>query len=170
MDLGKYLRRIPGYPKEGVTFIDITTVLKDPILFKESIGQMKDAVADLAIDIIVGAESRGFIMGAPLAYALGAGFVPVRKKGRLPAETVSVSYELEYGTDTLEIHKDAIKPGMNVLIVDDLLATGGTAEASCRLIEELGGTIKALLFFIELSFLGGQAKLDGYDVRSILKI
>lgn len=170
MNLKDHLRHIPGFPEEGVTFIDITTVLKDPITFHAAISQMAKAVEDLDFDVIVGAESRGFIMGAPLAYALGKGFVPVRKKGKLPAETVSADYELEYGKNTLEIHTDSIAPGMKALIVDDLLATGGTAKANCELVEALGGVVSGLLFFIELDFLKGINKLDGYDVRVVLKL
>ncbi|HHT45126.1 MAG TPA: adenine phosphoribosyltransferase [Fastidiosipila sp.] len=170
MNLKEHLRYIPGFPEEGVTFIDITTVLKDPILFHAAISELAKAVEDLEFDVIVGAESRGFIMGAPLAYALGKGFIPVRKKGKLPAETVSADYELEYGKNTLEIHTDSIKPGMKALIVDDLLATGGTAKANCELVEALGGVVSGLLFFIELDFLKGMKKLDGYDVRVVLTL
>lgn len=170
MDLRKHLRHIPDFPQEGINFIDITTVLQDPRLFHEAISQMAAAVNDLDFDIIVGAESRGFIMGAPLAYALNKGFVPVRKKGKLPAATISADYALEYGTNTLEIHQDSLKPGMKALIVDDLLATGGTALANCRLVEALGADVAGLLFFIELDFLDGIKKLDGYDVRVVLSL
>ena len=170
MDLRSHLRHIPDFPQAGIDFIDITPVLKDADLFKETIRQMADAVRDLDFDLIIGAESRGFIFGTPLAYSLGKGFVPVRKKGKLPAATVSADYELEYGTNTLEIHRDSIRPGTKALIVDDLLATGGTALANCQLIEALGGTVSGLLFFIELDFLQGMKKLAGYDVRIVLKL
>ncbi|HHV42558.1 MAG TPA: adenine phosphoribosyltransferase [Clostridiaceae bacterium] len=170
MNLSEHLRHISNFPKEGVNFIDITTVLSDPLLFRETIEQMLAAVSDLDFEIIVGAESRGFIMGAPMAYAAGVGFVPVRKKGKLPAETVIVNYELEYGQDTLEMHKDAISPGAKVLIVDDLLATGGTAKANIELVEKLGGKIAGLLFFIELESLHGREKLTDYPIRSLVKI
>lgn len=170
MDLKDHLRHIPDFPEAGIDFIDITTVLKDPALFHEAISQMADAVSDLDFDVIVGAESRGFIMGAPLAYALHKGFVPVRKKGKLPAATVSADYALEYGTNTLEIHKDSLRPGMKALIVDDLLATGGTALANCQLVEALGAEVAGLLFFIELDFLKGADKLGDYDVRVVLTL
>lgn len=170
MDLRSHLRHIPDFPQEGINFIDITPVLQDAELFRETIRQMADAVRDLDFDLIVGAESRGFIFGAPLAYALGKGFVPVRKKGKLPAATISADYELEYSTNTLEIHQDSIAPGTRVLIVDDLLATGGTALASCQLVEALGGTVSGLLFFIELDFLQGMNKLKDYDVRIVLTL
>lgn len=170
IDLKEHLRHVPDFPKEGIDFIDITTVLKDQELFSEAIRQMLDAVADLDFNLIVGIESRGFIMGAPLAYAAGVGFVPVRKAGKLPAETVSVTYDLEYGTDTLEIHLDAITPGTKVLIVDDLLATGGTAKANIELVEKLGGEVVGLLFFIELDFLQGREKLSDYPLFTIVSI
>lgn len=170
IDLKEHLRHVPDFPKEGIDFIDITTVLKDQELFNEAIRQMLDAVADLDFNLIVGIESRGFIMGAPLAYAAGVGFVPVRKAGKLPAETVSVTYDLEYGTDTLEIHRDAITPGAKVLIVDDLLATGGTAKANIELVEKLGGKVVGLLFFIELDFLQGRQELSDYPLFTIVSI
>lgn len=170
MDLSAHLRHIPDFPEPGIDFIDITTVLKDPVLFREAISQMAAAVADLDFDLIVGAESRGFIMGAPLAYALDKGFIPVRKPGKLPAKTISADYELEYGKNTLEIHEDSITPGTKVLIVDDLLATGGTARANCELVEELGGIVVGLLFFIELDFLKGKDKLVDKEVRVVLTL
>ena len=170
IDLKEHLRHVPDFPKEGIDFIDITTVLKDQELFSEAIQQMLDAVADLDFNLIVGIESRGFIMGAPLAYAAGVGFVPVRKAGKLPAETVSVTYDLEYGSDTLEIHRDAITPGSKVLIVDDLLATGGTAKANIELVEKLGGEVVGLLFFIELDFLQGREELSDYPLFTIVSI
>lgn len=170
MDFAKILRHIPDYPSPGVDFIDITPVLADGEAFEQLIKAMVEKVADLEIDVVVGVESRGFILGTPLAYALGKGFVPVRKKGKLPAETVSADYDLEYGKDTLEIHVDAIKPGQKVLVVDDLLATGGTAGANCQLVEKLGGEVVSLLFFIELEKLGGRKKLAGYRVDTILTL
>ena len=170
MDLAGALRHIQDFPKSGIDFIDITTVLKDPVLFRETIDQMAAKVQDLDFDIIVGSESRGFILGAPLAYATHRGFVPVRKNGKLPFETVQAEYSLEYGTDILEMHIDAIKPGQKVLIVDDLLATGGTASANCQMVQQLGGEVVSLLFFIELTALGGRAKLADYRVDSVVMI
>ncbi|RKD34649.1 adenine phosphoribosyltransferase [Thermohalobacter berrensis] len=169
MDLRTKIRNIKDFPKEGINFKDITTVLKDKDAFKECIDQIADQLKDKEIDIIVGPEARGFLIGAPLAYKLGAGFVPVRKPGKLPAETISAEYELEYGTDKLEIHKDAIKPGQKVVVVDDLLATGGTVKSTVSLIEELGGEVVAISFFIELEFLKGREALEGYEVNSIVK-
>ncbi len=160
---------MPDFPKPGILFYDITTLLKDPGGLKSSIDAFKDQYADLGVDVVIGVEARGFIFAPVLAYALGAGFVPVRKPKKLPAERASVTYALEYGTDTLEIHKDAVKPGSRVLIVDDLLATGGTAKAVTELVEGLGGTVAGLGFMVELTFLPGRAKLDGYDVFSLLQ-
>lgn len=170
MNFNEILRHIPDFPEDGINFIDITTVLQDAEAFHEAIETMKDLVKDLDIDVIVGAESRGFIMGAPLAYALGVGFVPVRKPGRLPYESIKEEYTLEYGTNTLEMHTDSIKEGQNVLIVDDLLATGGTANANCRLVERLGGKVVSLLFFIELKDLKGREKLEGYRVDTVVAV
>lgn len=169
MDFKKILRHVPDFPEEGIDFIDITTVLGNGEAFHAAINAMIDKVKDLDIDVVVGAESRGFIIGAPLAYALGTAFVPVRKKGRLPYDAIEVDYALEYGSNTLEMHIDAIRPGQKVLIVDDLLATGGTALASCHLVEELGGEVAALLFFIELSKLNGREKVKDYRVESIVE-
>lgn len=166
--LRKLIREVPDFPKAGINFYDITTLLKDKEGLKGVIDALADQYKDEKIDTVIGVESRGFIFGAPLAYKLGAGFVPVRKPRKLPAETISVSYELEYGTDTLEIHKDAIGAGHRVLIVDDLLATGGTARAVCDLVEKLGGGIVGLMFVIELTFLNGRQKFNGYDVRSLI--
>ncbi|NCC83931.1 MAG: adenine phosphoribosyltransferase [Clostridia bacterium] len=168
MDFSKILRHIPNFPEPGIEFIDITPVLADGEAFHALIEAMAAKISDLNIDIIIGAESRGFIMGAPLAYALGVGFIPVRKPGKLPFHTISTNYELEYGKNTLEMHTDAISNGQRVLIVDDLLATGGTAKANCKLVEELGGTVAALLFFIELEKLDGRSKLEEYRVETIL--
>lgn len=170
MNLEEKLRKIPDFPEAGITFIDITTVLKDPDAFEEVIRQMLEQVKDLDFDIIVGSESRGFIFGAALAYAAHKGFVPVRKPNKLPAETLSIDYDLEYGSNTLEIHKDAIKPGQKVLLVDDLLATGGTANASCKLVEELGGEIVGTSFFVELSGLGGREALKDYEIYRLLEL
>jgi len=170
MDLAKELRHIPNFPKKGIDFIDITTVLKNPLAFRTMIDQMADMASRLDFDLIIGSESRGFLIGAPLAYATGRGFAPVRKKGKLPGQTIQAEYALEYGTDILELHVDAIQPGMRVLIVDDLLATGGTALANCQLVEKLGGIVAAVVFFIELENLDGRAKLAGYPVHSLLKI
>jgi adenine phosphoribosyltransferase len=167
-DLKKFIREIPDFPKPGILFYDITTLLKDPVAFREVIDRMADAVKDDRIDLVVGMESRGFIFAAPLADRLGAGFVPVRKLGKLPADTLEVEYDLEYGTATLEIHRDAIQPGQRVLIVDDLLATGGTMAATLRLVEQCGGVVVGLAFLIELAFLHGRAKLKNYPVTSLI--
>jgi len=166
--LKKLIREVPDFPKPGINFYDITTLLKDPNGLKLTIDALTDEYSSQKIHTVIGVESRGFIFGAPLAYQLGAGFVPVRKPKKLPAETVSVSYELEYGSDTLEIHKDAIGEGHKVLIVDDLLATGGTARAVVDLVEKLGGDIVGLSFIVELNFLNGRNKFNGYDVRSLI--
>ena len=166
--LKKLIREVPDFPKPGINFYDITTLLKDTDGFKQTIDAFVEKYKGQKIDTIIGAESRGFIFAAPLAYLLGAGFVPVRKPKKLPAEKVSVSYDLEYGQDTLEVHKDAIGKGHRVLIVDDLLATGGTAKAVVDLVEGLGGEIVALSFLVELTFLNGRAKFDGYQVDAML--
>jgi len=168
-DLKKYIRSIKDFPQKGIMFRDITTLLQEPKALSETLEQLFTFTKGLKIDKVVGIESRGFIFGSLLADRLKAGFVPIRKPGKLPAETESETYELEYGTDKIEIHKDAIKTGENVLLHDDLLATGGTAEASCKLIEKLGGKIVQISFIIELTFLNGKEKLKKYDVRSIVK-
>ena len=168
MDLKKHIREIQDFPIEGVLFRDITTVLKNPATLKLAIDSMMDCVKDLEFDTILGPESRGFIFGVPMAYNMGKGFVPVRKAGKLPAEVCSKEYALEYGSATIEIHKDAIVPGQRFVIVDDLLATGGTAKAVVDLVEEMGGIVVAHLYFIELNELGGRAVLDGQDVRTVL--
>jgi adenine phosphoribosyltransferase len=167
-NLKSLIREVPDFPKPGINFYDITTLLKDPAGFQRTIDALAEQFGGQQIDTIIGVESRGFIFGAPLAYKLGAGFVPVRKPKKLPAEKVSVSYDLEYGQDTLEMHKDAVGEGHRVLIVDDLLATGGTARAVCDLVEGLGGKIVGLSFVVELTFLNGRAKFNGYDVKSLL--
>lgn len=170
MDLKLKLRQIMNFPKEGVNYIDITTVLQDKEALKECIDRMKDGIESFGdFDVIVGPESRGFIFGTPLAYLIGKGFVPIRKKGKLPYTTISVEYQLEYGTDILEIHSDAISKGQKVVIVDDLLATGGTTEANIKLVEQLGGEVVGIIYFIELEFLNGRKKLQGYNVKSIVR-
>jgi adenine phosphoribosyltransferase len=168
-DLKKLIREVPDFPKPGILFYDITTLLKDRGGLAAVIEGLKDHYRQAQVDVVMGIEARGFIFAPALAYALGAGFVPVRKPGKLPAETVRVSYDLEYGTDTLEVHKDAIGPGTRVLIVDDLLATGGTAAAAVRMVCESGGTVAGLGFMVELTFLNGRRKLAGYDVFSLLQ-
>ena len=167
-DLKKLIREVPDFPKQGINFYDITTLLKDPNGLEEAIDALTEHCRGLDIDTVIGVESRGFIFGAPLAYQLGVGFIPVRKAKKLPSETISVEYELEYGTDSLEMHKDAVGQGHNVLIVDDLLATGGTARAVVDLVEKVGGKVSALLFVVELTFLNGRAKFDGYNVKSLV--
>ena len=167
MDLKEKIRVIDNFPKEGISFKDITTLIGDGEGLKYSIDKMVEHLKDKNVDLVVGPEARGFIFGVPVAYALGVGFVPVRKPGKLPGETVSMDYGLEYGTDTLQIHKDAIKKGQRVAIVDDLLATGGTIEAVAKLVESVGGEVVALDFAIELSELKGREKLKGYDVLAL---
>jgi adenine phosphoribosyltransferase len=167
--LRKLIREVPNFPKEGINFYDITTLLKDPEGLRLTLDALTTEYKDEKIDTVIGVESRGFIFAAPLAYQLGAGFVPVRKPKKLPAEKVSVSYDLEYGQDTLEMHKDAVGEGHRVLIVDDLLATGGTARAVVDLVEKLGGSIVGLSFVVELTFLKGRAKFNGYRISSLLQ-
>ncbi len=168
-DLKTLIREVPDFPKKGILFYDITTLLKDKTGFHGVIDGLKDHYRDAQVDMVLGIEARGFIFAPALAYALGAGFVPVRKPKKLPAECVSVTYDLEYGTDSLEMHKDAIGQGHRVLIVDDLLATGGTAAAAARMVKEAGGIVAGLGFVVELTFLPGRAKLDGLDVFSLLQ-
>jgi len=163
------IRDIPDFPADGIIFRDITPVLKDPAAFREVISAMVESVREMRPDVIVGIESRGFVLGAPVALQLGVGFVPVRKMGKLPAETIRAEYSLEYGTNVVEMHKDAIEPGMRVAIVDDLLATGGTAGAAVQLVEELGGTVAGLSFLIELTFLNGREPLNGYNLHTIVR-
>ena len=167
-NLRKLIREVPDFPKPGINFYDITTLLKDPNGLKETIDALAAEIEGEGIDTVIGVESRGFIFATPLAYRLNAGFVPVRKPKKLPAEIVSVSYDLEYGQDTLEMHKDAVGEGHRVLIVDDLLATGGTAKAVVDLVEGLGGKIVGLSFVVELNFLNGRAKFNGYNVKSLI--
>ncbi len=168
MDLKQYIRSVKDFPKPGILFRDITTLLKDPDALNYTLEKLLYFANEHKVTKVVGVESRGFIFGALLASKLNTGFIPVRKSGKLPAETVSVSYSLEYGTDSLEIHKDAISPGDKVIVHDDLLATGGTLNAVCQLVEKLGGEIVQVSAIIELTFLKGREKLTKYDVRSIL--
>ncbi|MBL7202592.1 MAG: adenine phosphoribosyltransferase [Anaerolineae bacterium] len=170
MDLAQTIRNVPDFPVEGIQFKDITTLLQDPVPFRAAVDEMLDAYRDRPIDVVVGIESRGFIWGAILAYEMGVGFVPVRKPGKLPAETIRAEYALEYGTNALEMHVDALRPGQKVLVVDDLLATGGTAKATCELVERLGGEVVGVAFLIELTFLHGRDKLSGYDVLSLISM
>ena len=167
-DLRAKIREVPDFPKPGILFYDITTLLKEPQAFADVIDRMAEPVKDAHIDLVVGMESRGFIFAAPLAYKLGAGFVPVRKLGKLPAETIEVEYDLEYGTATLEVHRDAITPGQRVLIVDDLLATGGTVIGTIELVQRLGGEIAGLSFLVELSALQGRAKLGDFAIHTLI--
>ena len=163
-----YIRTIPDFPEPGIMFRDVTSILQDAEGFKLAIDEMIKLLDGVDYDVIAGAESRGFIFGAPLAYALGKPFVLVRKKGKLPCETIEKTYDLEYGTATIEMHKDAIKPGQKVVVVDDLIATGGTIEAACQLIEELGGEVSKIVFLMELAGLNGREKLAKYDVASVV--
>jgi adenine phosphoribosyltransferase len=169
MDLARAVRSVPDFPIKGILFYDITTLLKDPVALKGTIDQLVNQYQEKGVDLVVGIESRGFIFGMPLAYELGVGFIPVRKPGKLPAETITESYDLEYGRNSLEIHTDAIEKGQKVLIIDDLLATGGTARATCNLVEKLGGEVLGLAFVIELTFLNGRNKLAEYDILSLIQ-
>lgn len=164
----EYVRTIPDFPEKGIMFRDVTSVLQDAEGFKLAVDSMIELLKDVEFDVLAGAESRGFIFGAPIAYALGKAFVPIRKKGKLPCETISAEYALEYGTASIEIHKDAILPGQKVVVVDDLIATGGTIEASIGLIEQLGGKIVKVLFLMELKGLNGRERLKAYDVASVI--
>ncbi|MBQ7758861.1 adenine phosphoribosyltransferase [Anaerotignum sp.] len=168
MDLKDKIRSIENYPQEGVIFRDITTLLKDAEGMKAAIDEMTAKLKDVDFDVVLGPESRGFIFGMPVAYNMGKGFVPVRKAGKLPAEVVSKEYALEYGTATIEMHKDAIQPGQKVVIVDDLMATGGTAKAIIEMVEEIGAEVAALVFLIELDFLEGRKVLPGYRIESVI--
>jgi adenine phosphoribosyltransferase len=177
MEIGQIiskLRHIPDFPKEGINFVDITTVLQDGDAFRQAIDLMKEKILGMGdFDIITGTESRGFIFGAPLAYALGKGFVLVRKKGKLPYNTIREEYQLEYGSDVLEIHEDAIQPGQKVVIIDDLLATGGTTLTNIKLVEKLGGEVAGIIYFIELTELGGRDYINSnnnYRIDSLIKI
>lgn len=168
MDLKAIIRDVPDFPKKGIMFKDITTLLKDSRAFNEAITKLVAHFENREFDYIVGIEARGFIIGAPMALALQKGFIPIRKPGKLPAETISESYELEYGSNTIEMHRDALQPGDRVLLIDDLLATGGTIKAAVDLIEKLGAEVVGLGFLMELSFLDGREKLQGYDIFSLL--
>lgn len=167
-NLSEKIRNVPDFPKKGIGFKDITTLLKDGGAFKSAVDEMGNRFETNNVDVIVGIESRGFIFGSVLAYKWGIGFVPVRKPGKLPAKVLKEEYKLEYGTDAVEIHEDAISTGQRVLIIDDLLATGGTAAATARLVERLGGVIVGICFLVELDFLFGKDKLNKYDVQSIV--
>lgn len=163
------IRHVPDFPKPGILFYDVTTLLRDPAGFKLAVDLLADPYAAAGITAVVGIESRGFILGAAVADRIGAGFIPVRKLGKLPSTTVRATYELEYGSDSLEMHRDAVEPGQRVLIVDDLLATGGTARATVSLVRELGGDIAGVAFLIELVALGGRSKLEGEQIRAVLQ-
>ena len=169
IELKSYIREVPDFPKPGILFYDITTLLKDKTGLRGCIDGFQEHYGNAGADIVIGVEARGFIFAPALAYAIGAGFVPVRKPKKLPADCVTVTYDLEYGTDSLQMHRDAIQPGSRVLIIDDLLATGGTAQAVVKLVEQLGGIVVGLGFLVELTFLHGREKLPGLDVFSLLQ-
>ncbi len=167
-NLQDLIRDVPDFPQEGISYKDITTLLKDPTGLKEAIGAMLRPFEGVGVELVVGIESRGFILAAPMAIELGCGFIPVRKPGKLPAETLRLDYDLEYGTDAVEIHADAIEPGQKILVVDDVLATGGTLAATCRLVEKLGGEIVGISVLAELGFLQGRNILSGYKIESTI--
>jgi adenine phosphoribosyltransferase len=169
IDLGAHVRDIPDFPKDGIVFRDIMPLLQDPVALREAVDRLIEYGTGKHVDVVLGAEARGFILGAAVAYGLGAGFVCARKPGKLPFATIAAEYELEYGTDKLEVHSDAIKPGQNVLVHDDLLATGGTAKAKIELVERLGGKVVGCAFLIELEALEGRRRIEGYDVFSVIK-
>jgi adenine phosphoribosyltransferase len=169
MNIKSKIRHIRNFPKDGINFLDITPLLLDNEAFKYIIDELAEKLKDVDFDIIASSEARGFILGAPVAYALNKGFVPIRKKGKLPGEKVSVKYDLEYGHDILEMHADAVKPGQRVVIIDDVLATGGTFASNIELIEKLGGEVAKILFLIELKFLHGREKFEGYDICALLE-
>ncbi len=169
MDLKQYITQVKDWPKPGVNFKDITTIMDNGSAYKYATDQIVEYAKEKQVDIVVGPEARGFIIGCPVAYAMNIGFAPVRKKGKLPREVISYEYELEYGTNVLTMHKDAIKPGQRVLITDDLLATGGTIEATIKLVESLGGIVAGIAFIIDLKYLNGMKKLKGYDVISLVE-
>ncbi|MEH7399767.1 MULTISPECIES: adenine phosphoribosyltransferase [Bacillaceae] len=168
MNLKDYITIVPDWPKEGVQFKDISSLMNDGKAYKEATDQIVAYAKEKDVDLVVGPEARGFIVGCPISYALEIGFAPVRKPGKLPREVISYNYDLEYGTNTLTMHKDAIKPGQRILITDDLLATGGTIEATIKLVEELGGIVVGIAFLIELSYLEGRKKLEGYDIFTLM--
>ena len=169
MDLAQMIRDVPDFPQPGIVFKDITPLLADPRALQQVVEELAARYQGLQPDLVAAVESRGFIFGAPLAYRLGAGFVPVRKGGKLPWQSIGAEYSLEYGTARLEVHTDAIAPGQRVLVVDDLLATGGTARATAQLVEQLGGKVLGIAFLVELGFLNGREKLAGYEVSSLIK-
>ncbi len=169
VDLASYVRDVPDFPRPGIVFKDIMPLLADPVAFREAVEQLASFARPLRPDLVLGAESRGFILGGALAYSLGCGFVAARKPGKLPWRTVTVDYALEYGLDSLELHEDAIRPGARVLVHDDLLATGGTAAAKIELVEQLGGKVAGAAFLVELGFLDGRARLAGHDVFSVIR-
>lgn len=169
LDLREKIRDVPDFPKEGILFKDVMPLIADPEYFAESIRQLAEWTRPRRPDLVLGAEARGFIFGGALAYELGAGFIAARKPGKLPWETIEATYALEYGTDTLEVHRDAVSAGARVIVLDDVLATGGTARAKCELVEELGGIVVGVVFVIELTFLGGRERLPGYDVHSLIE-
>ncbi|TCI53675.1 adenine phosphoribosyltransferase [Exiguobacterium sp. SH1S21] len=168
MDFKQHIKEVADYPKEGISFKDITSLMQDGPAYKKAVDELIVYAQERGAELIAGPEARGFVVGCPAAYALELGFVPVRKEGKLPRETVRVSYGLEYGTDILTMHKDSIKPGQQVVILDDLLATGGTIEATIKMIEQLGGVVAGIGFLIELDGLGGRERLEGYDVFSLI--
>jgi len=170
MDLEKYIRDIPDFPTKGIIFKDITPLLANPGALDEAVRRLAEPYEGTGIECVAAVESRGFIFGAAVARQIGAGFVPIRKPGKLPHETVSKEYSLEYGTDAVEIHTDAVSPGSKVLMIDDLLATGGTMAAACELVASLGGRIVGIAFLIELGFLNGRAKLAGYDLHTLIRV
>lgn len=169
MDFKQHIKEVADYPKKGISFKDITSLMQDGQVYKKAVDELVVYARERGAELIAGPEARGFVVGCPAAYALELGFVPVRKEGKLPRETVRVSYGLEYGTDILTMHKDSIKPGQQVVILDDLLATGGTIEATIKMIEQLGGVVAGIGFLIELDGLGGRERLEGYDVFSLVR-
>jgi adenine phosphoribosyltransferase len=169
LDLASKIRDVPDFPQEGILFKDVMPLIADPEYFAESIRRLAEWARPREPNLILGAEARGFIFGGALAYELGAGFIAARKPGKLPWETVEATYALEYGTDSLEVHRDAVTPGARVVVLDDVLATGGTAKAKCELVEQLGGTVAGAAFLIELTFLNGRERLNGYDVHSLIQ-
>ncbi len=169
LDLRARVRDVPDFPKEGIVFKDVMPLIADPDYFSETIRRLAEWARPREPDLILGAEARGFIFGGALAYALGAGFIAARKPGKLPRETIEATFELEYGTDRLQVHRDAVQPGARVIVLDDVLATGGTAKAKLELVEQLGGVVAGVVFVIELTFLHGRDRLDGYDVHSLIQ-
>ena len=170
MDLNSFIRDVPDFPKPGIIFKDITPMLADPAALKDAVDQLAARFRDAGVEVVASVEARGFIFGPPVAVTLGAGFVPVRKPGKLPCETREVSYDLEYGSDTVQVHADAIRPGQKVLLVDDLIATGGTIEATARLIEEMGGEVVGMAFLMELAFLKPRERLQGRKIESLIVV